>query len=85
MMSTKIVLAVLSNFKLDEFYKFIFSLSADHNNCITKLRLQSTLARFTAFTEYIHEIGCFGQHVVHVASNDCFNNVRLREEPLNMN
>lgn len=73
--STRLILGLLSNYKLDEFYQYIFNLSIDHNNCITKLRLQSTLSKLNEFTTYIYETASFGTDAIYVAVNDCFSNV----------
>ncbi|KAF2897378.1 hypothetical protein ILUMI_08792 [Ignelater luminosus] len=72
--STKLILAILSSCKLSDLYYFIFNLCADHNNCITRLKLQMILTKFANVAAYLHEDVNFGHHLINVAIDHCFNN-----------
>lgn len=74
--STKLVLAVLSNCSLNELYRFISKLCSDHNNCVTRLRLQIVLTKLVEITNFLHEDASFGNHLVNTSIESCFNNVR---------
>lgn len=76
-LSAKLVLAFLSNTTASDIYSFMFNLSADHNNCVTRLRLQALLSKVTDFTSYIHEDSCFGQYLINVSVDGCFQKVRI--------
>lgn len=58
-----------------ELYKFIFQLCADHNNCVTRLRLQSLLLKIVEITSFFHEDASFGAHLVNTSIENCFSNV----------
>ncbi|CAH0552084.1 unnamed protein product [Brassicogethes aeneus] len=70
--STKLVLALLSSCNLIDMYSFFFTLCADHNNCVTRLRLQSALIKLSKITTFIHEEVSFGQHLVNPSIENCF-------------
>ncbi|KAG5872462.1 hypothetical protein JTB14_024043 [Gonioctena quinquepunctata] len=72
--STKIALSVMSNCSMNELHKFIFSLCADHNNCVTRLRLQAFLSKLAEITTFLHEDGSYGSHLVNSAIENCFLN-----------
>ncbi|XP_018566008.1 dystrophin-related protein 2-like [Anoplophora glabripennis] len=72
--STKIVLALLGNCTSIELYKFIFQLCADHNNCVTRLRLQSMLLKIVEITNFLHEDVSFGSHLINTSIENCFSN-----------
>ncbi|KAJ8936626.1 hypothetical protein NQ314_012242 [Rhamnusium bicolor] len=72
--STKIVLSMLSNCTSIDLYKFIFELCADHNNCVTRLRLQSLLTKIVEITTFLHEDASFGPHLVNTSIENCFSN-----------
>lgn len=75
--STKLVLAILSSCKVSDLYYFIFNLCADHNNCVTRLKLQITLTKFANVAAYLHEDVNFGHHLINVAIDHCFSNVSI--------
>lgn len=85
MVSTKIVLSVLSNCTSIELYKFIFQLCADHNNCVTRLRLQSLLLKIVEITSFFHEDASFGTHLVNTSIENCFSNVSIFLQLININ
>lgn len=70
--STKLILALLSNCTVNDLYSFIFVLCADHNNCVTRLRLQSVLSKLVKITSFLHEDVSFGQHLINTSIDDCF-------------
>nr|CAI5848460.1 unnamed protein product [Callosobruchus analis] len=72
--STKIVLYILSNCTLMDLYKSLFYLYADHNNCMTRLRLQALLTKVTEIMTYLHEDSSYGSHLINAAVEDCFKN-----------
>ncbi|EFA06845.2 Dystrophin-1-like Protein [Tribolium castaneum] len=72
--STKLALALLSDCELSELYNFIFSLCADHNNCVTRLRLQSLLTKLVEIMVFMHEDVSFGQHLINSTIEHCFSN-----------
>lgn len=76
MSSTKLVLYLLSNCSLCELYKSIFSLSADHNNCISRLRLQTLLLKMVEITAFLHEENSYGIPLVSRTIEECFLKVR---------
>lgn len=73
-LSTKLVLAALSKCKTSDLYRFIFHLCADHNNCVTRLKLQGILTKFVNITSYLHEDVNFGSHLIHSTVENCFSN-----------
>ncbi|KYB26277.1 Dystrophin-1-like Protein [Tribolium castaneum] len=77
--STKLALALLSDCELSELYNFIFSLCADHNNCVTRLRLQSLLTKLVEIMVFMHEDVSFGQHLINSTIEHCFSNGIHRE------
>ncbi|KAJ8973910.1 hypothetical protein NQ317_000454 [Molorchus minor] len=72
--STKIVLSILCNVSSHDLYRFIFGLCADHNNCVTRLRLQSFLSKIVEITTFLHEEPSFGVNLVNVSIENCFTN-----------
>jgi hypothetical protein len=72
--STKLALVLLSDYELPELYNFIFTLCADHNNCVTRLRLQSLLSKLVEISIFMHEDVSFGQHLVNSTIENCFSN-----------
>ncbi|KAF5275373.1 hypothetical protein FQA39_LY06830 [Lamprigera yunnana] len=72
--STKLVLAILSKCKISELYHFIFYLCADHNNCVTRLKLHGVLMKLTNIAAYLHEDVNYGQHLINMAISCCFSN-----------
>lgn len=73
--STKLALALLTDCELSELYNLIFSLCADHNNCVTRLRLQSLLSKLVEIMTFMHEDVSFGQHLINSTIEHCFSNV----------
>ncbi|KAK9880537.1 hypothetical protein WA026_011774 [Henosepilachna vigintioctopunctata] len=71
-LSSKILLGILSNRTLFDLYKFLFELSADHNNCITRLKLQILLKKITEIVNFLHEDANFGQHLITSSTESCF-------------
>lgn len=61
---------------MSDLYHFVYNLCADHNNCITRLRLQVILSKLAEITTFMHEDVNFGQHLVNSSIEDCFRNVR---------
>lgn len=80
MSSTKLALVLLSDYELPELYNFIFTLCADHNNCVTRLRLQSLLSKLVEISIFMHEDVSFGQHLVNSTIENCFSNVSVSEK-----
>lgn len=72
--STKLVLAILSKCKISDLYRFIFCLCADHNNCVTRLKLHGILMKVVSIATYLHEDVNYGRHLVNIAVNNCFSN-----------
>nr|XP_023028148.1 dystrophin-like [Leptinotarsa decemlineata] len=72
--STKVALSILSSCSMKELYSFIFGLCADHNNCVTRLRLQAFLSKIVEITTFLHEDGSYGSHLVNSAMENCFKN-----------
>ncbi|CAG9854527.1 unnamed protein product [Phyllotreta striolata] len=70
--SIKILLILLSKCELKEMYKYIYSECSDHNDCITRPRLQGFLTKITSIMEYTHEESSFGQQVLTAAVENCF-------------
>lgn len=77
MLSTKLLLSVLSNSQISDLHRFFFALCADHNNCVTRLRLQAILAKFAEITMFMHEDVHCGRHLVNPSIEDCFINVTM--------
>lgn len=75
--SVKVVLYLLSHCSLCELYKSIFSLNADHNNCISRLRLQTLLLKIVEITTFLHEENSYGMTVVNRTIEDCFFKVNI--------
>ncbi|XP_017776490.1 PREDICTED: dystrophin-like [Nicrophorus vespilloides] len=71
--SIKLVLALMSGCPLLELYKFIFNLCCDHNNCVTRMKLQTVMTKMTKLTEYLNESLNFGTQLVASAVEHCFN------------
>lgn len=78
MSSTKLLLALVSNCKLVDLYQFLYHLCADHNNCVTRLKLNSVLSKIADITAYLHEDINFGHHVLGMSIESCFSNVSAR-------
>lgn len=72
--SAKVLIGILSNGSLLEVYKFLFVLCADHNNCITRLRLQGLLLKLFEIIKYLHEDAYLGLQSVNFATERCFQN-----------
>ncbi|KAJ3649917.1 hypothetical protein Zmor_021633 [Zophobas morio] len=72
--STKLALALLLDCELSELHNLIFSLCADHNSCVTRLRLQSLLAKLVDVFVFMHEDVSFGQHLINSTIENCFSN-----------
>ncbi|XP_065167889.1 dystrophin-related protein 2-like isoform X2 [Atheta coriaria] len=71
---SKLTLAILSQCSMKELNHFIFTLCCDHNNCVTRLRLQTVLSKISAITNYLNETVSFDQHLVNSSIGHCFNN-----------
>lgn len=72
--STKLVLAVLCNSKLIDVYRYIFQLCADHNNCVTRFRLQGLLSKLCDITNYLNENINYGKNLIAATIELCFHN-----------
>ncbi|KAF5304902.1 hypothetical protein FQR65_LT00786 [Abscondita terminalis] len=72
--STKLALAILSKCKISDLYQFIFCLCADHNNCVTRLKLHGILMKLVNIATYLHEDVHYGNHLINAAINSCFSN-----------
>lgn len=70
--STKIALYLLSNCLLSDLYKSVFNLNADHNNCISRLRLQTLLLKIVEITSFLHEENSYGVSAVNRTIEECF-------------
>ncbi|XP_066245861.1 dystrophin-like [Euwallacea similis] len=76
-LSTKMLLGLLCNCSLSELHKYLFTLCADHNNCITRVRLQGLLQKTHMVMKYLHEENyCFDLKSLNWAVEKCF-----RESP----
>ncbi|KAL1512645.1 hypothetical protein ABEB36_002204 [Hypothenemus hampei] len=73
-LSTKIALGLLCNCSLPALHKYFFSLSADHNNCITRVRLQGLFKKIHLIIEYLHEGATFDMKLLNSAVESCFRN-----------
>ncbi|KAH1007581.1 hypothetical protein HUJ04_004794 [Dendroctonus ponderosae] len=70
--SVKLTLGLLCNSSLPELHKYIFSLCADHNNCITRVRLLGLLQKMHLLIKYLHEDPVFNVHCLNAAVDKCF-------------
>ncbi|XP_048523453.1 dystrophin isoform X2 [Dendroctonus ponderosae] len=70
--SVKLTLGLLCNSSLPELHKYIFSLCADHNNCITRVRLLGLLQKMHLLIKYLHEDPVFSVHCLNAAVDKCF-------------
>lgn len=70
--SAKLMLAILSSYNPSDLYRFLFEMSADHNYCVTRLRLQSLLKKITEIVDFLHEDSNFGQHLINSSLDNCF-------------
>ncbi|KAL3287005.1 hypothetical protein HHI36_001491 [Cryptolaemus montrouzieri] len=73
-LSSKLILGILSSSNLTDLYRFLFALSADHNNCITRLKFQMLLKKITEIINFLHEDANFGQHLISSSTENCFSN-----------
>lgn len=71
-LSAKLMLAILSSYNPTDLYRFLFELSADHNYCVTRLRLQLLLKKITEMVDFLHEDSNFGQHLITSSLDCCF-------------
>ncbi|ERL92288.1 hypothetical protein D910_09605 [Dendroctonus ponderosae] len=76
--SVKLTLGLLCNSSLPELHKYIFSLCADHNNCITRVRLLGLLQKMHLLIKYLHEDPVFSVHCLNAAVDKCFADVSTR-------
>lgn len=81
--STKLLLALLSNCRLADLYQFIYQLCADHNSCVTRLKLHWVLTKIADITAYMHEDINFGHHLINSSVESCFSNVCISLQPYN--
>ncbi|XP_044740190.1 dystrophin-like isoform X2 [Chrysoperla carnea] len=72
--AAKICMAVLCNSTLSDVYRYFYTLIADHNNCVTRRRLQTLLNYLATITEFLQEGSMFGQSLVDEAIEKCFTN-----------
>ncbi|XP_030766334.1 dystrophin-like [Sitophilus oryzae] len=72
--STKILVGLLSNCTLLDYYKYLFSICSDHNYCITRVRLKALLMKMYDIIKYLHEDVSFGPQVVNSTVENCFQN-----------
>lgn len=72
MCSAKLALYVLSTCSLCELYKSVFSLGADHNNCMSRLRLQALLLKIVEMTTFLGEENSYGTSLISKTIDDCF-------------
>ncbi|XP_028131995.2 dystrophin-like [Diabrotica virgifera virgifera] len=73
-LSIKLTLAILSNCEVKDMYRYIFQQCADHNNCITRQRLQSFLSKIIEVTTYLHEDASYGTKLINISLENCFMN-----------
>ncbi|XP_050294768.1 dystrophin-like [Anthonomus grandis grandis] len=69
---TKLLLGLLCNFSQFDLHRYIFSLCADHNNCITRTKLQGILHKIQHLLLYLHEENYFGTKSSNLAIERCF-------------
>ncbi|KAF7279931.1 hypothetical protein GWI33_006601 [Rhynchophorus ferrugineus] len=72
--STKLLVGMLCSCTLLDFYKFLFNICADHNNCVTRMRLKTLLLKIFDIIKYLHEDVSFGTQAVNIAIESCFQN-----------
>ncbi|CAH2014137.1 unnamed protein product [Acanthoscelides obtectus] len=72
--SVKLALYILSSCPLIDLYKWIFHLYADHNYCLTRVKLQMLLNNITEIMTYLHEDNSYGSHLIADTIEDCFKN-----------
>ncbi|CAG9765908.1 unnamed protein product [Ceutorhynchus assimilis] len=70
--SVKILLGLLCHGSPSELHKYLFLLYTDHNNCITRIRLQGLLNKILEIIKYVHEDTSFGDKSLHLAVENCF-------------
>ncbi|KAK9727922.1 WW domain [Popillia japonica] len=68
----KLVLSLLCKTNLNSLYHYLFSLCADHNNCVTRLKIQMILSTVVEIICYMHEDLSFGPHLVNSSIEECF-------------
>ncbi|XP_044745432.1 dystrophin-related protein 2-like [Coccinella septempunctata] len=71
-LSAKLILAILSSYNTADLFRFLFELSADHNYCVTRLRLQLLLKKITEIVDFLHEDSNFGRHLISSSLDCCF-------------
>ncbi|XP_022911861.2 dystrophin-like [Onthophagus taurus] len=68
----KLVLSLMCNSNVNNFFHYLFNLCADHNNCITRLKVQTILSKISDIISYLHEDLNFGHHLINSSVEECF-------------
>lgn len=76
----KLTLGLLCNSSPPELRRYLFSLCADHNNCITRVRLFGLLQKMHLLMKYLHEDQVFSAHSLSAAVDQCFADVSTRKD-----
>lgn len=57
-----------------EKYQYLFDQLADHNKCLSRLKLEILLRKIISITEYLNEGLSFGGELIPGTINSCFKN-----------
>uniref|UniRef100_A0A1B6C5V7 Dystrophin n=2 Tax=Clastoptera arizonana TaxID=38151 RepID=A0A1B6C5V7_9HEMI len=71
-LGVKMALACLCNSRLQEKYQFFFSQVADHNNCLSRRKLQVLLNTLVLVTDYFSESLAFSADLIPATIESCF-------------
>lgn len=72
MQAAKIALAVLCDDSNADKWKFLFTMMADHNGCISSRKLTNLLTQIALLAEYVGEQNNFGSHLIQGEVDKCF-------------
>jgi len=81
-LQAKVALAVLSSSRLQEKHQFLFRQVADHNNCVSRKKLEILLQGLATLVEYLSEGKAFGPALVPATVDSCFQLVSMCEMSL---
>lgn len=71
-LQAKVALIVLSNGRLQDKHQYLFHQVADHNNCISRRKLEALLHALAMIAEYLSEGQSFGPTLVPATVDSCF-------------
>ncbi|KAJ1524400.1 hypothetical protein ONE63_010900 [Megalurothrips usitatus] len=71
-LQVKVALILLSHGRLQDKHQYLFHQVADHNNCISRRKLDALLRSLALITEYLSEGQSFGPALVAATVDSCF-------------